>query len=38
MLGQPMAKVANPDAMANAQRLDWYRDFAGRHLARRARN
>jgi len=36
MLGQPLEKVANPDAMANAQCLDWYRQFAGRHLARRA--
>ena len=36
MLGQPLEKVANPDAMANAQCLDWYRKFAERHLARRA--
>jgi acetoacetyl-CoA synthetase len=35
MLGQPLEKVANPDAMANAQCLDWYRRFAGQHLARR---
>jgi len=35
MLGQPMERVVNPDAMANAQCLDWYRDFAARHLARR---
>jgi len=34
MLGQPLEKVANPDAMANAQCLDWYRDFAERHLQR----
>jgi acetoacetyl-CoA synthetase len=37
MLGQPLAKVANPDAMANAQCLHWYREFAERHLARRFR-
>jgi acetoacetyl-CoA synthetase len=35
MLGQPLEKVANPDAMANAQCLDWYRTFAERHLTRR---
>ncbi len=34
MLGQELSKVANPDAMANASCLPWYRDFAGRHLAR----
>jgi acetoacetyl-CoA synthetase len=34
MLGQPLAKVANADAMANAQCLPWYRDFAERHLER----
>jgi acetoacetyl-CoA synthetase len=34
MLGQELAKVVNPDAMANAQCLPWYREFAGRHLAR----
>ena len=34
MLGQPLARVANPDAMANAQCLPWYRDFAERHLGR----
>jgi len=34
MLGQPLEKVANPDAMANASCLPWYRDFAVRHLAR----
>jgi acetoacetyl-CoA synthetase len=36
MLGQPLQKVANPDAMANAACLAWYREFAERHLARRA--
>ncbi len=36
MLGQPLVRIANPDVMANAQCLEWYRDFAGRHLARRA--
>jgi acetoacetyl-CoA synthetase len=35
MLGQELSKVANADAMANAECLAWYRDFAGRHLARR---
>jgi len=35
MLGQELAKVANADAMANAECLAWYRDFAERHLARR---
>jgi acetoacetyl-CoA synthetase len=34
MLGQPLSKVANPDAMANAQCLDWYLAFAERHPAR----
>ncbi|UCG96201.1 MAG: acetoacetate--CoA ligase [Burkholderiales bacterium] len=34
MLGQELSKVANADAMANASCLPWYRDFAGRHLAR----
>jgi acetoacetyl-CoA synthetase len=36
MLGQALARVANPDAMANAQCLHWYQAFATRHLARRA--
>jgi acetoacetyl-CoA synthetase len=31
-----LQKVANPDAMANAGCLAWYREFAERHLARRA--
>ena len=35
MLGQPLEAVANPDAMANAHCLAWYREFAARHLARR---
>jgi acetoacetyl-CoA synthetase len=35
MLGQPLATVANPDAMANAQCLGWYREFAEQHLADR---
>jgi len=34
MLGQPQEKVASADAMANAGCLAWYREFAGRHLAR----
>ena len=37
MLGQDLAKIANPDAMANAPCLEWYRQFAERHLARQAR-
>jgi acetoacetyl-CoA synthetase len=37
MLGQALAKVANPDAMANAQCLPWYRAFAERHRARQGR-
>ena len=37
MLGQALSKVVNPDAMANAACLPWYRDFAERHLARRCR-
>lgn len=36
MLGQPLAKVVNPDAMANAACLPWYVDFAEQHLARRS--
>jgi len=34
MLGQPLEKVANPDAMANAQCLGWYRGFAEQHRMR----
>ena len=30
LLGQPIEKVVNRDAMANPQCLDWYVDFAGR--------
>lgn len=33
LLGQPLAKVVNPDAMANPACLGWYVDFAQRHLA-----
>lgn len=36
LLGQPLEKVANPDAMANPQCLAWYQDFAARHLARQS--
>jgi acetoacetyl-CoA synthetase len=28
LLGQDLAKVLNPDAMANAACLAWYQDFA----------
>ena len=34
LLGQPLAKVVNKDAMANPGCLDWYEDFARQHLAR----
>ncbi len=37
MLGQPLSKVVNPDAMANAGCLAWYREFAERHVERAAR-
>ncbi len=33
MLGQPVEKVLNRDAMANPACLDWYIDLAKRHLA-----
>ena len=33
MLGQPVDKVLNRDAMANPQCLSWYIDMAQRHLA-----
>jgi acetoacetyl-CoA synthetase len=33
LLGQPLHKVVNPDAMANPASLDWFVDFASRHLA-----
>ena len=32
LLGQPMDKVLNKDAMANPGCLDWYAQFAARHL------
>jgi acetoacetyl-CoA synthetase len=35
MLGQELEKVANADAMANAECLKWYRQFAERYLAAR---
>jgi acetoacetyl-CoA synthetase len=34
MLGQPLEKVVNKDAMANPGCLDWYVDLAKRHLGR----
>jgi acetoacetyl-CoA synthetase len=34
MLGQPLEKVVNKDAMANPGCLDWYVDLARRHLAK----
>jgi acetoacetyl-CoA synthetase len=34
MLGQPLEKVLNKDAMANPGCLDWYVEMAKRHLAR----
>ena len=34
LLGQPLAKVVNPDTMANAGCLPWYEAFAARYLAR----
>ncbi len=34
LLGQPLAKVVNLDAMANPACMCWYVDFAQRHLAR----
>ena len=33
LLGQPLHKVVNKDAMANPASLDWFVDFASRHLA-----
>ncbi|MEG2045365.1 MAG: acetoacetate--CoA ligase [Comamonas sp.] len=36
LLGQPLAKVVNPDTMANAGCLPWYEAFAARYLARQA--
>jgi acetoacetyl-CoA synthetase len=32
LLGQPLDKVVNKDAMANAGCLDWYVAFANQHL------
>ena len=34
MLGQPLEKVLNKDAMANPGCLDWYVEMAKRHLAK----
>jgi acetoacetyl-CoA synthetase len=34
MLGQPLEKVVNKDAMANPGCLDWYVDLAKRHVAK----
>lgn len=34
LLGQPLAKVVNKDAMANPGCLDWYEAFARQHLTR----
>jgi acetoacetyl-CoA synthetase len=34
MLGQPLEKVVNKDAMANPACLDWYVDLARQHLAK----
>ncbi|CAM4065498.1 acetoacetate--CoA ligase [Paracidovorax anthurii] len=34
LLGQPLEKVVNRDAMANPGCLAWYEDFARRHLER----
>ena len=31
LLGQPLEKVVNKDAMANPGCLDWYVEFAARH-------
>ncbi len=36
LLGQPIEKVVNKDAMANPGCLDWYVQFAARHLAQEA--
>ena len=33
MLGQPLEKVVNKDAMANPGCLDWYVEFALKRLA-----
>ena len=34
LLGQPLEKVVNKDAMANPDSLDWFVDFARQHLAK----
>ena len=34
LLGQPLAKVLNPDAMTNPECLSWYVEFATQHLAK----
>jgi acetoacetyl-CoA synthetase len=34
LLGQPVEKVVNPDAMANPGCLAWYVDFSHKHLSR----
>ena len=36
LLGQPIEKVVNKDAMANPGCLAWYVDFAARYAARQA--
>ncbi len=36
MLGQPLEKVVNKDAMANPTCLDWYVELANKHLAKTA--
>jgi len=36
MLGQPLEKVVNKDAMANPACLDWYLTMAQKHLAKTA--
>jgi acetoacetyl-CoA synthetase len=36
MLGQPLEKVINPEAMANPGCLPWYVEFARQHVARTA--
>ena len=36
MLGQPLEKVVNKDAMANPACLEWYVDLAKKHLAKSA--
>ncbi len=36
LLGQPLEKVINRDAMANPGSLDWYLEFAAKHLQRNA--